>query len=286
MKNAVFYAALLFILPGVVAAFSVRTSASLAEEFIPNVVNTTPGALKEGTAHVQGICCNEEAIFVVFANYIYKLDWSGNVDKSVPATKHSGDPCIVNDKLYVSMSCDEQIAVFEYDLDLNLTKKIKLTDCPACDGIAFYDGQFYIGGPSVRTPHEDNLVHIYDSDWNLVKKGFINFGVKTDYGPQSICAWDGKIFYAFYPSKDNPKDSPRSVCVDSELNNIATFQLDGSNGWTLAPTSKQPQNPEQKLFLVARTKTVDGQTCAQFRWYLFDNKELAFKDVTVEKKER
>ena len=118
MKNAVFYAALLFILPGVVAAFSVRTSASLAEEFIPNVVNTTPGALKEGTAHVQGICCNEEAIFVVFANYIYKLDWSGNVDKSVPATKHSGDPCIVNDKLYVSMSCDEQIAVFEYDLDL------------------------------------------------------------------------------------------------------------------------------------------------------------------------
>lgn len=257
-------------------------ASSNAGDFVPRVINTEPGVFDEAEAHVQGIACDENAIYAVFMNYIYKLDWNGKLIKSAPIVKHAGDPTIYDGKLYISMSYGEAIAIFEYDQELNLLRKIKLDQCPACDGIAVLDGRVYIGGPSMQEGHEDNLVHVYDTNFNFVQKGYVNFGVKTNFGPQSIAAWKDKIFYAFYRDKNNPQGAPVSMCVDKELKTIATFDLDGSNGWTLAPESRQPKDENKALFLVANTIKVEGKTCAQFRWYEFDDQELKFKDVTRE----
>ncbi len=251
----------------------------VADEFAPRAIVTEPGALDEGLGHVQGICCDEDAIYAVFTNRIYKIDWQGNVLKSVSAPQHSGDPCLANGKLYASMSSDEGVALYEYDLDLNLTRKVKLEGCPGADGVVYLNGKFYVGGPSTYDPHKDNLTLVYDSEFNLVQKASVNFDVETHYGPQSIAAWNDKVFIAFYPRDDAPAVTLRSLCVDEELNNVASFTLDGSNGWSLVPESKQSNDKDKPLFLVGRTSKVDGKTVAKFIWARFDSKTNEFRIV-------
>ena len=168
-----------------------------AEEFAsPKEIQTEPGAFEKAEAHIQGVCCDEDAIYATFLNYIYKLDWSGKVLKSVPADSHSGDPCLANGKLYVSMSSKNGYAVYEYDLDLNLLRKIKCENVPACDGIAYWNDQFFIGGPSGAEAHEINPLNVFDKDFNLIRRYEINFGAKTFYGPQSITACRDAILVA------------------------------------------------------------------------------------------
>ena len=250
-----------------------------ADGFVPQVIATTPGALDDAIGHVQGICCDEDAIYAVFTNAVYKIDWNGDVVKSVSAPQHSGDPCLANGKLYVSMSCDEGVALYEYDLDLNLTRKIKLEDCPAADGVAYLNGKFYVGGPSTYEPHKDNLTLVYDSDFNLIQKTNVNFDVETHYGPQSIAAWNDEIFIAFYPRDDAPKVTLRSLCVDERLKNVASFTIDGSTGWQPAPDSKQSKDKDKPLFLLGRTAKVDGKTVVKLIWAQFDAKTNEFKIV-------
>lgn len=250
-----------------------------ADEFVPQVVATQPGALDEAIGHVQGICCDDDAIYAAFTNQVYKIDWSGKVVKSVAAPQHSGDPCLANGKLYVSMSCDDGAALYEYDLDLNLTRKIKLEDCPAADGVAYLNGKFYVGGPSTYEPHKDNLTLVYDSDFNLIQKTNVNFDVETHYGPQSIAAWNNGIFIAFYPRDDAPKVTLRSLRLDEQLRNVASFTIDGSTGWQPAPESKQSKDKDKPLFLLGRTAKVDGKTVAKFIWAQFDSNTNEFKIV-------
>lgn len=270
----VFYA--LSLLIGAIAIQSHFSSVNvMAEEFTPlREIQTEPGAFEKAEAHVQGICCDENAIYAVFLNYVYKLDWSGKVLKGVPADPHSGDPCLANGKLYVSMSCEDGYAVYEYDLDLNLQRKIKCENVPACDGIAYWNDQFFIGGPSGADPHEVNPLNVFDKDFNLVKRYEINFGAKTLYGPQSIAACRDSILIAYYTAEkgENP---PRSAVVSPQGEIVATSTLNGSNGWCELPKSMQP-NPEKfTRLLVARTdERKDGQTTARFIFFDFDGKTL------------
>ena len=258
---------------------SLPPAQTLADEPAPlKEIRTEPGAFNDAKAHVQGICCDDDAIYAVFLNYVYKLDWSGKVVKSVPAETHSGDPCLANGKLYVSMSSSDACAVYEYDLDLNLLRKIKVKDVSACDGIAFWNDRFFIGGPSPADAHESNPLNVLDKDFNLVAHYEVNFGAKTSYGPQSIAACRDVILVAYY-SAEKDKNAPRSAVINPQGEVVATSTADGSNGWCQLPESMQP-NPEKfTRLLVARTDAPkNGPTTARFRFFDFDGKTL--KDVT------
>ncbi|MDD3589104.1 MAG: hypothetical protein PHO46_02360 [Thermoguttaceae bacterium] len=268
-----------FLLVAALVVVQFNAPSANAEDFKPQAITTSPGALDEGIGHVQGICCDEDAIYAIFTNQIYKIDWTGKVVKSAPVVQHAGDPCIANDKLCVSMSYDEGVALHEYDFELNLTRKIKLEDCPASDGVAYLDGKFYVGGPSDYEPHEDNLVLVYDSDFNLIQKALVNFDVETHYGPQSIAGWNGKIFIAFYARDNAPAVTLRSLCLDDKMNNVASFTLDGSNGWYPAPKSKQSKEEDSPLFLIGRTIKIDGKTAAKFIWAQYYSKTNEFNIV-------
>ncbi|MBQ9874995.1 MAG: hypothetical protein IJM30_11090 [Thermoguttaceae bacterium] len=253
---------------------------ALGGDFVPRAIEPKPDAFADGLGHVQGICCDEDAIYAILANRIYKFDWEGKVVKSEPVVFHAGDPCVANGKLYVSMSSEDQNGVYEYDLELNLLRKIKLEGASGTDGIAFLDGKFYVGGPSDAKAHLDNLICVYDSDFKLVEQKLVNYDTPTNYGTQSIAAWNGKLFLAFYID-DATKGSSPSVCCDAELNVLGKTFLDGSTGWCLAPESKQSNDPEKPRFLVCRWSQADGKRLAKFVWFDFDPKTMKFEDATV-----
>ncbi len=255
-----------------------------AEESVVNAelreIRSEPGACDQALGHVQGIACDENAIYAVFANLVCKFDWTGKLIKSTEAPFHAGDPCVANDKLYVSMSTESAEALFEYDLDLNLTRKLKLEKCPGGDGVAFLNGKFYVGGPSSDKPHLDNYVLVYDENFNLIDENYINYGVPTAYGPQSIASWKDRLFVAFYID-GAPEGSPRAAIVGSDLKTLSATTLDGSNGWALAPESRQlDKSGKTALLLVGRTDKVDGKTIAAFRWFKTDGEKV--EDVTQE----
>lgn len=251
-----------------------------ADVMEPREITTLPGAFDGADAHVQGICCDENAIYAVFNNFVYKLDWTGAVVKSVPAVSHSGDPCIANNRLYVAMSSPDGCAFYEYDLDLNLTQKIKIPECGATDGIVFLNGKFYSGGPSPSTPHLDNPLNVYDENFKFLAHHEINFGVPTNYGPQSIATCRGYIFIAYYVAGEAPKGSARSIWLDPETQEVVgTSTLNGSNGWYALPDSMQPDPENFTRLLVAKTAKVDGKTIARFGFFDFDGKTI--KDVTI-----
>ncbi len=255
-----------------------------AEESASNAelreIRSEPGACDHALGHVQGIACDENAIYAVFANLVCKFDWSGKLLKSTEAPFHAGDPCVAKDRLYVSMSTESAEALFEYDLDLNLTRKLKLEKCPGGDGVAFLNGKFYVGGPSSEKPHLENYVLVYDENFNLLDEKYINYDVPTVYGPQSIASWKDRLFVAFYID-GAPKGSPCAAIVDADLKTLAATTLDGSNGWALAPESKQlDKSGKTALLLVGRTLKVENKTVAAFRWFKTDGEKV--EDVTQE----
>ena len=72
--------------------------ASYAEEKIPRIA--VKGPLDAMAGHVQGACASKDAIYFSHVAGIFKIDWSGNILKHVPATRHTGDLCYHDGKLY------------------------------------------------------------------------------------------------------------------------------------------------------------------------------------------
>lgn len=252
------------------SAFSVsgKAESPLAE------IRTQPDALSAGQAHVQGICCDEEAIYLVFKNVIFKIDWSGNVIKSAEVQTHSGDPCLADGHLFVSMSAPDGIGLYEYNTDLELLAKHPLEKARGTDGITFIDGYFFIGGPSVgEKSHFDNVIHKYDRDFNLVSEMTVNYGEPTHYGTQAIEAWNGSLIMAFY----NPEEVQiRTIRTDQEMNVLGRYPMFTANGIAQVPPSKQG---EKTRFIVASTEyTPDKKPVAVLRWYEFDGND--FTDIT------
>ena len=243
----------------------------------PAEIRTEPGILDGAESHVQGICCDKEGIYLVFSNYIFKIDWNGKVLRSAEAEKHSGDPCMVNGRLYVAMSAESGCGVYEYTPDLILARRWKLEGASATDGIAYLGGRFYIGGPSTVEPHASNLVVVYDSEFNLLERLQVDYGQETVYGPQAMEAWNGSLFFSFY----NPEGTELHMCrTDSNLNILGTFPLNASNGIALAPAPFQGmESGAPPRFIVAATEQSEGKTIAVIRWYEF--RDDGFFDITV-----
>ncbi|MBO7723725.1 MAG: hypothetical protein J6S27_08040, partial [Thermoguttaceae bacterium] len=87
-------------------------------------IEVSDEAFANAATHIQGICCDEDAVYLVSANAIFKVDWTGKLLCWTNAPVHSGDPALHGGKLYVSMSSSEGIGLYEYDTDLNLLRKI------------------------------------------------------------------------------------------------------------------------------------------------------------------
>ncbi len=240
-----------------------------------------PGAFRNASAHVQGICCDDEALYVVFENYVYKLDWTGSVLRSTAAPSHSGDACLANGRLYVSMSTSDGSALYEYDRDLQLLRKLKLERCPGCDGVEYFDGRFYIGGPSTVEPHLKNLVLVYDAEFNLVDEGEVDFGTPTVYGPQAITSAQGRLLFAFYPTEDAASNALRAAWTDKALSTLGASSFDAANGWAVAPKRFQRSTLSTRL-IVARTETLDGETALTLRAVDFDGRNLVELDDSSE----
>lgn len=260
-----------FLASALAACFGSR--ASFARDLKKDEFRSAPGAFRDASAHVQGICCDDDALYVVFENYVYKLDWNGDILRSTPAPSHSGDACLANGRLYVSMTTQDGSALYEYDSELTLLRKLKLERCPGCDGVEFFNGRFYIGGPSTAEPHRKNLVLIYDAEFNFVGQGDVDFGGATVYGPQSITSARDRLLFAFYPEKEDDPTTLRSAWTDANLRTLGASALDGANGWAVAPKRFQHTKEATRL-VVARTERIDDETVLKLRFFDFDGGSL------------
>ena len=252
-------------------------SSSVSGEKIPKEIRTAPNALLSADAHVQGICCNDSEIFLSFKNAIFKINWDGEVIKSVNVQPHAGDITYLDDHLFVSMSEPEGYGVFEYDDDLNLVAKHKLENAPATDGIAFVDGYFFIGGTSVgQKPHFDNQICQFDRQFNFIRKMTVNFEVPTHYGTQAIEGYEGTLIMAFYVAEGS---KVQTIRTDTEMRVIERYSLFAGNGIAQVPPTKQTR--EGTFFLAARTENADtGNPVVVLRWFELD--EGNFTDITGE----
>ncbi len=256
-------------------AFLLASFSAAADENPLKEVRTAPEALALGKSHVQGICCSEDAVFLSFENALFKIDWNGNLMKSAEVQPHAGDLTLVDGHIFVSMSEPEGFGVFEFDEDLKLIEKYKLEATSATDGIAFLNGHFFIGGPSVgNIPHLDNRVSEFDRGFNLVKEMTVNCGEPTLYGTQAIKSWKGSLIMAFYV----PEGSDfLSVRTEPCMRVVEKYRLFTANGITSAPPSKQ--NDSGSRFLVAETEyTADKKPIAVLSW--FELRDGAFVNVT------
>ena len=103
------------------------------------------------------------------------------------------------------MSCKDRHAVYEYGLELNLLRKIKWENAPACDGIAYWNDQFLADGSSGAEARDSNPLNVFDKDFNLQSHYEINFGAKMFYRPQTIAVCRGGVHVAYYTAEKDKK---------------------------------------------------------------------------------
>lgn len=229
-------------------------------------------AFNNASTHIQGICCDEEAIYLVSANSVFKVDWTGKLLCWTEAPEHSGDPALHDGKLYVSMSYSEGIGLFEYDTDLNLLRKIPLTGSPGTDGITFLGDHLFIGGPDIGGEHTKARVAEFDADFNFVAEHFVDFGAKISYGTQTAVAWNDSIIFGFYRNDSRVKYN--ALRVDREMNVLERYNLDVSTGIDLAPASRQGSDPNCPRFLVCHSSGARETLKIDLRWCELRNGQL------------
>ncbi|MBQ1456281.1 MAG: hypothetical protein IIZ25_10620 [Thermoguttaceae bacterium] len=228
-------------------------------------IEVSDEAFANAATHIQGICCDEEAVYLVSANAIFKVDWTGKLLCWKEAPWHSGDPTLHGGKLYVSMSSDEGIGLYEYDTDLNLLRKIDLAESHRTDGIAFLGDHLFIGGPSPKEEHSTARVVEYDADFNFVAEHEVDFGAKISYGTQTAVAWNDSIIFGFY--RDDRAVKYNTLRVDRQMNVLDRYEQVVSTGIDLAPGSRQGDDPSRPRFLVCRSRGQKDNLTIDLRWY-------------------
>ena len=238
-------------------------------------IEVSDEAFANAATHIQGICCDEDAVYLVSANAIFKVDWTGKLLCWREAPWHSGDPALHNGKLYVSMSCEEHIGLFEYDTDLNLLRKIDLTESRGTDGVTFLGDHLFLGGPSTGEEHSVDRVAEYDADFNFVAEYKIDFGASIHYGTQTAAAWNDSIIFGFY--RKDPTVTYNTLRVDRQMNVLDRYELDVSTGIDLAPASRQGDDPSRPRFLVCRSEGEGKNLVIDLRWY--ELRDGAFHEI-------
>ena len=144
------------------------------------------------TGHLQGIDSDGQFIYWSFTNTIVKTDMDGKIIKKVKATSHSGDPCLLNGKLYVPVNKGAfnqpkgKSKDFIHVYNAETLEFIKEVATPEYDhgagAIAAWNGHLWLtGGLPDGAP--GNIIIEYTEELEFVKRhdsaGFTRMGIQT-----------------------------------------------------------------------------------------------------------
>ena len=214
-----------------------------AEEKIPGIV--VKGPLDALAGHVQGACASEDAIYFSHIAGIFKIGWNGNVLKHVPATRHTGDLCYHDGKVYSVLGtwgsngqtkvCRLQV----WDADLNFLFQKDVPDLVGMDGVTVLDGILYHGiGKGSPDPHANHALGRIDlKTMKPLSRLAFELPYKTHFGPQNLTT-DGSLLYmAFYPVKGEPY-AISSCDKDGRL--VSHYALHAGQGFEFLPKGRFP----------------------------------------------
>ncbi len=234
--------------------------------------------------HIQGISADATGIYWSFFDTIVKTDYKGKTLLTTAIPKHAGDLCAANEKVYVSVTyyskkmIDEAGTtgwVYIYDRDLKFLKKVAIPDSPRPDGITYLNGKFYIASDEFgKEPHPVNTISIYDSEFKFERKVTVDIEVPTQYGAQTLNAFDGKILGGFYA-----KARMNSVFLEPpELKKVGLFGTSVDVGMAIVPKEIAG---DRKMCIVARLKGKSGDWGSKADIYEFRDGKLIPADLNI-----
>ena len=214
-----------------------------ADEKIPRIV--VKGSLDALAGHVQGACASKDAIYFSHVAGIFKIDWNGNVLKHVPATRHTGDLCCHDGKVYSVLGTwgsNGQTKVCRlqtWDADLNFLSEKDVPGLAGMDGVTVLDGILYHGiGKGSSDPHASHALGRIDlKTMEPLPRLAFELPYETHFGPQNLTTDGMSVYMAFYPVKGAPYAI--SACgKDGRL--VAHYALRAGQGFEFLPAGRFP----------------------------------------------
>ena len=204
---------------------------------------TAPGALKNGSFHVQGMCVSSNAIYFAMYDQLLKTDWMGRAIRSVEAPKHTGDICLWNGCIYAACCAErgdkssEKGCIRVYDEDLTLLRERRIVR-PA-DGIACIDGVLYVGlgpGGTKEAPYRGVWYGKFDAVTlePLCDPFRIDHGQDCCAGVQNI-ATDGERLYVSVYTPDEVARTPDFIVFDRDFRVVAMHRFGYRQGLDVVP---------------------------------------------------
>ncbi len=222
------------------------------------------------TGHLQGIATDGKHIFWSFTTMLVKTDMEGKLVKKIQVPRHSGDPCLLNGKLYIPVNrgkfnqpkgaSKDSIQVYDAET-LELLKTVETPECDHGAGAigAFQNHIWLTGGLPNDAP--SNIILEYTEELEFVKRhesqGHTNKGIQT------LKRMHGLWWCGVY-------DKPASFVCDDNFTVLARPSLSLSVGMAELPDGTilvarmkhqpHPDNPAKKLWTAwLVTATFDEQ---------------------------
>ena len=272
------------------AAFAVATPADDWKVPSWDARLTAPGALKNGSFHVQGMCVVSNALYFAMYDQLLKTDWMGRPLKSVEAPKHTGDMCLWNGRIFVAF-CEPRGSrsknkgrIMVYDQDLNFLKETAFAR-PA-DGIACMEGVLYVGlGPAggKEEPYRGVWYGRFDAETlaPLCEPFRVDHGHDCCAGVQNI-ATDGKYLYVNVYTPDEAACTPNLIVFDRDFKVVAMHRFGYCQGLDVVPGG----GPDGRRFIYLTTVNWMNQPKAgdwppvQALWQFAELKGGTIRDIT------
>ena len=234
--------------------FAIGTALSEEIEF----VNFITEPFNFTSIHLQGIDCDESGIYYGFGNGVTKTDWKGKVLADTASAYanagHIGDVCLHNGKLYATSWIQPKgrgvsereglIQIFDAATLKAIPEENKKLPYPT-DGIAFYDGKFWIGRPYRGPhPHEDMTIAVWNEDFTkeLEQPVRMTDGTKILFSVQTLAAMGDLLWHGCYADKkwySKQKRAPGSCTylIDRDGKIVCASKVFAANGIAVVPKS-------------------------------------------------
>ncbi|MDD3587771.1 MAG: hypothetical protein PHQ75_11385 [Thermoguttaceae bacterium] len=229
--------------------------------------------------HVQGMCCDKDAIYLSFTTILFKTDHHGKILCQRDVPEHHGDICLKDGKLYCATAVFHEkekknprgydCFVYVYDTDLNFVERIPLDGITVgVDGIEWHAGHFYIGNDKgYKTDIKSNTINIYDEKFNLV--GTKTVPGWTWCGVQTICWSNGRFWLGLWS-----REKYHTLEVDENFKVLATHELQTLKGMYALPASSKG---EPRLMVALSLRNQEGQSTAELRSAILKDGKLVWE---------